>query len=283
MKALVEAKDGGLRARIERRGRGAAARGARAEVVELKGIAEGAEMRAAAATKDRDAMKARLETVDGDCPGVRGRGAAVLGEKERAGRAERQNTKLQGARRGAARRQAPPGAAQAAYTTSLLPRPSEAAVHVRDDREKTTCLIRCAPRLAASVQKNIDNVQCLPRLLGFGGLPREAYPPPRTRVGLLLTATAATAMPVRPRSSPRGPGGEGRLGVARRLAPNPNPKDGFAEPGRPAGARATAAALQSAKAAFPGRVDFLIACRRCDHYPAVKVSPHPHHCRRDSS
>ena len=57
-----------------------------------------AEMRAAAATKDRDAMKARLETVDGDLSGrLADAERRVLGEKERAGRAERQNTKLQGA------------------------------------------------------------------------------------------------------------------------------------------------------------------------------------------
>ena len=64
----------------------------------LEHIAEGAEMRAAAATKDRDAMKARLETVDGDLSGrLADAERRVLGEKERAGRAERQNTKLQGA------------------------------------------------------------------------------------------------------------------------------------------------------------------------------------------
>ena len=135
-----------------------------AEVVELKGIAEGAEMRAAAATKDRDAMKARLETVDGDLSGrLADAERRVLGEKERAGRAERQNTKLQGALDAAQRdvKRLRAHAAQAGddIDKSLL-REAQAKLRcsVCDDREKTTCLIRCMHTFCREcVQKNIDN------------------------------------------------------------------------------------------------------------------------------
>ena len=131
---------------------------------ELKGIAEGAEMRAAAATKDRDAMKARLETVDGDLSGrVADAERRVLGEKERAGRAELQNTKLQGALDAAQRdvKRLRAHAAQAGddIDKSLL-REAQAKLRcsVCDDREKTTCLIRCMHTFCREcVQKNIDN------------------------------------------------------------------------------------------------------------------------------
>ena len=165
MKALVEAKDGRTTT-LESNGEDAARRleAREAEVVELKGIAEGAEMRAAAATKDRDAMKARLETVDGDLSGrLADAERRVLGEKERAGRAERQNTKLQGALDAAQRdvKRLRAHAAQAGddIDKSLL-REAQAKLRcsVCDDREKTTCLIRCMHTFCREcVQKNIDN------------------------------------------------------------------------------------------------------------------------------
>ena len=165
MKALVEAKDGRTTT-LESNGEDAARRleAHEAEVVELKGIAEGAEMRAAAATKDRDAMKARLETVDGDLSGrLADAERRVLGEKERAGRAERQNTKLQGALDAAQRdvKRLRAHAAQAGddIDKSLL-REAQAKLRcsVCDDREKTTCLIRCMHTFCREcVQKNIDN------------------------------------------------------------------------------------------------------------------------------
>ena len=83
--------------------------------------------------------------------------------KERAGRAERQNTKLQGALDAAQRdvKRLRAHAAQAGddIDKSLL-REAQAKLRcsVCDDREKTTCLIRCMHTFCREcVQKNIDN------------------------------------------------------------------------------------------------------------------------------
>lgn len=165
MKALVEAKDGRTTS-LESTGEDAARRleAREAEVVELRGISEGAQLQAAAANGERDAAQGRLEHVDRDLSSrLADAERRALDAKDRQGQAERRNTKLQGAldaaQRDAKRLRAQQAEAGDDIDKSLL-REAQAKLRcsVCGDREKTTCLIRCMHTFCREcVQKNIDN------------------------------------------------------------------------------------------------------------------------------